>query len=72
MHQVLLGGLVDGQPPIDGRPVLGAQQKQFHILLVFWSVYCVTATDTYLDMRRWLCLVDESKSGAIFWNYFLP
>jgi hypothetical protein len=28
-------------------------------LLVFWSVYCVTATDTYLDMRHWLCLVDD-------------
>ncbi|MEN8692562.1 MAG: hypothetical protein AB1Z20_21050, partial [Desulfobacterales bacterium] len=40
--------------------------------LVFWIVYCVTSTDTYLDMRRWMCLVDEPKSGAILWNYFLP
>jgi hypothetical protein len=23
-------------------------------------------------MRRRLCLVDEPKSGAILWNYFLP
>jgi hypothetical protein len=22
-------------------------------------------------MRRWMCLVDEPKSGAILWNYFL-
>jgi hypothetical protein len=34
-------------------------------LLVFWPVYCVTSTDTYLDMRRRMCLVDEPKSGAI-------
>ncbi len=50
----------------------GPRKKQFHILLVFWPVYCGTSTDTYLDMHRWLCLVDEPKSGAIFWNYFLP
>ncbi|MGD1999664.1 MAG: hypothetical protein PVJ00_03790, partial [Desulfobacterales bacterium] len=39
---------------------------------VFWSVTCVTSTDTYLDMRRWVGLVNEPKSGAILWNYFLP
>jgi hypothetical protein len=41
-------------------------------LLVFWIVYCVTSIDTYLDMRRWMCLVDEPKSSVILWNYFLP
>jgi hypothetical protein len=34
-------------------------------LLVFWPVYCVASTDTYLDMRHWMCRVDEPKSGAI-------
>jgi hypothetical protein len=28
--------------------------------------------DTYLEMRRWMCLEDELKSSAILWNYFLP
>jgi hypothetical protein len=50
----------------------GFRKKSCLILLVFWPVYCVTSTDTYLDMRRWMCLVDEPKSGAILWNYFLP
>jgi hypothetical protein len=44
-------------------------QKKFHILLVVWPVYCDTSTDTYPDMRCWMCLVDEPKSGAIVWNY---
>jgi hypothetical protein len=50
----------------------GPRRKQFHTLLVFWPVTCGASTDTYLDMRRWKCLVDEPKSGAILWNYFLP
>jgi hypothetical protein len=53
-------------------PVFKGTRKKFHILLVFWSVYYVTSNDTYLDMRRWMCPVDEPKSGAILWNYFLP
>jgi hypothetical protein len=30
-------------------------------LLVFWPVYCVTSNDTYLDMRRWMCLVERTQ-----------
>jgi hypothetical protein len=41
-------------------------------LLVFWSVTGVTSADTYLDMRRRMCLGDDPKSGAILWNYLLP
>jgi len=40
-------------------------RKKIHILLVLWPVYYATSTDTYLDMRCWMCLVDEPKSGAI-------
>ncbi len=39
-------------------------------LLVFGSVYFVTLAGTYLDMHRQVCLVDEPKSGAIWWIYF--
>jgi hypothetical protein len=46
-------------------------RKKIHILLVLWPVYYATSTDTYLDMRCWMCLVGEPKSGAILWNYFL-
>jgi hypothetical protein len=52
--------------------IKGPRKKQFHILLVFWPVYCVTSTATCLDMRRWMCLVDEPESGAISWNWLLP
>jgi hypothetical protein len=41
-------------------------------LAVFWYADCVTSTDDYLDMRRWMCLADEPKCSAILWNYFLP
>jgi hypothetical protein len=27
-------------------------KKIIPLLAVFWSVYCVTSSDTYLDMRR--------------------
>jgi hypothetical protein len=47
-------------------------RKKIHILLVFWPVYGVASTGTYLDMRRWMRLVDDPKSGAILWDYFLP
>ncbi|MEN8754122.1 MAG: hypothetical protein AB1Z18_15285, partial [Desulfobacterales bacterium] len=50
----------------------GPGKKKFHILLVFWIVYCVTYTDTNLYMRRRMCIVDEPKYRAILWNYFLP
>ena len=41
-------------------------------LLVFAPVLSVASTGTYPDMRQWMCLVDEPKFGAIWWNYFLP
>jgi hypothetical protein len=41
-------------------------------LLVFTPVYGVTSTGTYPDMHRRMRLVDEHKSGAIWWIYFLP
>ena len=30
---------------------MGPGKKSFHLLLDLWSVYCVTSTHTYLDMR---------------------
>jgi len=44
-------------------------------LTLNFSDFCiavVTLTDTYLDIRRWMDLVDKPESGAIWWNYFLP
>ena len=41
-------------------------------LPVFAPVYGVASTGTYPDMHRRMCLVDEHKYGAIWWNYFLP
>jgi hypothetical protein len=46
--------------------------KKFHILLVFWSVTGVATADTFRDMCRWMCLFDETKSGAILLNFWLP
>jgi hypothetical protein len=40
-------------------------------LLVFAPVYGVAPTGTYPDMHRRIRFVDEPKSGAIWWNYFL-
>ena len=54
-----------GNRPATGIRYQGPSTKKFPILPVLSSVYCVTTTDTYLDMRRWLCLVDLPKSGAI-------
>jgi hypothetical protein len=49
-----------------------SQKKIIPHLAVFWPVYCVTSIVTHLDMRRWMCLIDEPKPGAILWNDVLP
>ncbi len=47
------------------------EKSKSPILLVFWSVYCVTSTGTYPDMHQRMCLVDEPKSNAILGALFL-
>jgi hypothetical protein len=52
---------------------LRAQEKnKSPILLVFASVYSVASTGKYPYMHQRIRLVDEPKSGAIWWNYFFP
>jgi hypothetical protein len=52
---------------------LRSQEKnKSTILLVFAPVYGVASTGAYPDMHRRMRLVDEHKSGAIWWIYFFP
>ena len=57
---------------LDNNPeaILGPRQKIITHLACFWPVYRITSTNTYLDMRRRMSLVDEPKSCAILCNYF--
>jgi hypothetical protein len=50
----------------------GAGKNNSPVLLVFASFCGVASTGTYPDMHRRMRLVDETKSGAIWWNYFFP
>jgi hypothetical protein len=57
---------------IDFGPAVSAPKEDFFILLAFWLIYCVTYTDTYHDVHRWMRLGDEPTFGAILWNYLFP
>jgi hypothetical protein len=47
--------------PLGRHDLRVPEKNNSTFLLVFWPVYCVTSNDTYLDMRRWMCLVERTQ-----------